>query len=241
MPLKRIAGQAFNILPDRMNLFMRYMTHVGNEGLELDESTLRSLRQATERNRLTDEGVEFGQKTQEERQKYIEQNFPKGATEQDFVRRFVEHGPGVPMSGPVSPYAGKDKGVTQTLGRFTATVNPDGSIRMQDTYDMENENEDPDLVTGKFQPRKALLKLRGIYDNEARAQLLNQVFRETGQADRQVMRPPMDNRSYGEKISTAGSSSTSSPLSEVARAAMYLAPFKPKPFDIDITLPPTSR
>ena len=112
MPLKRIAGQALNILPDRMNLWMRYMTHVGNEGLELDESTLRSLRQATERSRMTDEGVEFEKKTPEERLAYIEKNFPQGATEEDFVRRFVEHGPGVPTSGPVHPYAGRDKGVT---------------------------------------------------------------------------------------------------------------------------------
>ena len=48
MPFKRLAGQALNILPDRMNLFLRYMSGVGNEGLELDESTLRSLRRATE-------------------------------------------------------------------------------------------------------------------------------------------------------------------------------------------------
>ena len=46
--VKRLAGQALNILPDRMNLFLRYMSGVGNEGLELDESTLRSIRQATE-------------------------------------------------------------------------------------------------------------------------------------------------------------------------------------------------
>ncbi len=37
MPFKRLAGQALNILPDRMNLFLRYMSGVGNEGLELDE------------------------------------------------------------------------------------------------------------------------------------------------------------------------------------------------------------
>ena len=49
MPFKRLAGQALNILPDRMNLFLRYMSGVGNEGLELDESTLRSLRAATEK------------------------------------------------------------------------------------------------------------------------------------------------------------------------------------------------
>ena len=48
MPFKRAAGEVFNILPDRMNLFLRYMSGVGNEGLKLDDSTLRSIRQATE-------------------------------------------------------------------------------------------------------------------------------------------------------------------------------------------------
>ena len=48
MPFKRAAGEVFNILPDRMNLFLRYMSGVGTEGLKLDDSTLRSIRQATE-------------------------------------------------------------------------------------------------------------------------------------------------------------------------------------------------
>ena len=48
MPFKRAAGEVFSILPDRMNLFLRYMSGVGNEGLKLDDSTLRSIRQATE-------------------------------------------------------------------------------------------------------------------------------------------------------------------------------------------------
>ena len=152
-----------------------------------------------------------------------------------------KHGPGVPRSGPVDPYyqvGAKD--VTQTLGRFMADVKDDGSIRLTDTYDMVNEAEDPDLVSGSFRPDKAFLKLQGIYDPEARARLINQINIEQGN-EPPMMRPPMDNRGYQEKIKEGGASPTGSPLSQVARAAMYLAPFKPQPFDIDITIPPTTR
>tara|TARA_B100000085_G_scaffold228453_1_gene214434 strand:- start:75 stop:488 length:414 start_codon:yes stop_codon:yes gene_type:complete len=135
---------------------------------------------------------------------------------------------------------GTDKAVTQTLGRFMADVKDDGSIRVTDTYDMVNEAEDPDLVSGSFRPDKALLKLKGIYDPEARARLINQINIEQGN-EPPMGRPPMDSRGYREKIKAGGSSPTGSPLSQVARAAMYLAPFKPQPFDIDITIPPTTR
>ena len=91
-------------------------------------------------------------------------------------------------------------------------------------------------MSGSFRPRKALLKLQGIYDPEARARLNNQLNIENGRAP-SVMRPPMDDRSYKQKIKAGGNSATASPLSQVARAAMYLAPFKPKPYDIDITIP----
>ena len=75
-----------------------------------------------------------------------------------------------PRSGPVNPYFGEDKSVTNTLGRFTADVNPlENKMRITDTYDMENTSEDPDLVTGKFQPRKALNQIEAIW-NPAAAQ-----------------------------------------------------------------------
>ena len=46
--IKSAAGAGFNLLPDRMNLFARYLTGVGNTNLQLDPSTERSLIQATE-------------------------------------------------------------------------------------------------------------------------------------------------------------------------------------------------
>ena len=139
-------GKVFNSLPDRVNLFARYATRYGGRNLELDPSTLSDLRSAvSEQNRpyapgerikgVDDQGNEF-------------EGFTVGAPYQ---------GPIQPRSGPVNPYFGKDKSVTNTLGRFTADVNPlENKMRITDTYDMENTSEDPDLVTGKFQPRKAL-------------------------------------------------------------------------------------
>ena len=293
MPFNRLAGHALNILPDRMNLFLRYMSGVGNEGLELDESTLQSLRRATEQpdkiidyvdpkvaarrmfqmtpeqeanagqivaRFMTDErkqkNRELGlpeispmaqrakeslRKSKAVRSGNFDSLFPGGMRKEPLLMEISKHGPGVPRSGPVNPYfQGTDKDVTQTLGRFVADVNDDGSIRVTDTYDMVNEAEDPDLVSGSFRPHKAWLKLKGIYDPEANAKLINQINIEQGK-DAPMMRPPMDNRSYQEKIKAVGSSPTGSPLSQVARAAMYLAPFKPQPFDIDITIPPTTR
>lgn len=293
MPFKRLAGQALNILPDRMNLFLRYMSGVGNEGLKLDDSTLRSIRGATEQtdklvdyvdpkqaardmflmapedearfaeivarsqteerkqeNRalglpevtpLDQAAAESLRKSQAVRSGNFDSVFPEGLRQEPIQRTRFALGPGVPTSGPVDPYMFEsDKAVTQTLGRFMADVKDDGSIRVTDTYDMVNEAEDPDLVSGSFRPDKALLKLKGLYDPEARARLINQINIEQGN-EPPMGRPPMDNRSYQEKIKAGGSSPTGSPLSQVARAAMYLAPFKPQPFDIDITIPPTTR
>ena len=294
MPFKRLAGQALNILPDRMNLFLRYMSGVGNEGLELDESTLRSLRAATEKqdffveyvdpkevarrqflmspeqeaefaavaeraqteehkqeNRalglpevtpLDREAMEMLRKSRAVRRGDFDSLFPEGGLTKDPFRVLTpKAGPGIPTSGAVNPYMfGTDKAVTQTLGRFNADVKDDGSIRITDTYDMVNESEDPDLVSGSFRPDKALSRFRGIWDAEERARLINQINMEEGK-EPTMMRPPADNRSYGEKIESIGKDPTGSPLAMAARAAMYLAPFKPQPFDIDITIPPTTR
>jgi len=224
MPFKRFAGQALNILPDRMNLFLRYMSGVGNEGLELDDSTLRSVRQATERPPVLTEDVK-----QEDLPIEIRAMFPEG------TQRHTElAGPGIPTSGKHGAYGSGDKNVTQTLGRFEADVMDDGAVRVTDTYDMENEFEDPDLVSGKFQPDKALLQLQSIYSPEARVKMMEMSGPLTG-------RPPMDTRGYREQLEGSASSDTASPATAFARAGMYLSPFKPKPYDIDITIPPTSR
>ena len=220
MPFKRAAGEVFNILPDRMNLFLRYMSGVGDEGLELDKSTLRSIRQATERTPVVEERLKIPAFM--------------GKPSREVLVPGISHGPGLPTSGPHGSYGSGDKAVTQTLGRFNAEVMDDGSVRITDQYDMENEFEDPDLVSGKFQPKKALLQVQSIYDPEARAEII----RMSGQ---NVMRPPMDNRDYGQQFKDASKSDTSSPMTALARAALYLSPFKPKPFDIDVTIPPTTR
>tara|TARA_B100000035_G_scaffold290823_1_gene278244 strand:- start:11679 stop:12356 length:678 start_codon:yes stop_codon:yes gene_type:complete len=225
MPFNRLAGQALNILPDRMNLFLRYMSGVGNEGLELDESTLRSVRRATEKTPVVSKEVDISDVPFEIR----------GALEEGVpvFKHTPTMGPGVPTSGAHGSYGSGDKKVTQTLGRFNAEVLDDGGVRITDTYDMENEFEDPDLVSGKFQPKKALLQLQSIYSPEARREMM----RMTGKATV----PPMDQRDYGQQLKDASMSDTRSPATALARAAMYLSPYKPKPFDIDVIIPPTTR
>ena len=58
----------------------------------------------------------------------------------------------------------EQKEVIQTLGRFQSTPQAGGKyVNIRDTYDMVNPQEDPDLVSGKFQPIKGLSELgRGI-------------------------------------------------------------------------------
>ena len=128
-----------------------------------------------------------------------------------------------------------DKAVSQTLGRFNAEVKDDGAVRVTDTYDMVNEFEDPDLVSGKIQPKKALLQIQSIYSPDARAELARMRAGAPG------LRPPMDQRNYGEQLKDAAASDTNSPATALARAALYLSPLKPKPYEIDVTIPPTSR
>ena len=47
--VKRFASEIFNALPDRVNMFGRYMTGFGGEGLKLDKSTERALIAGTEK------------------------------------------------------------------------------------------------------------------------------------------------------------------------------------------------
>ena len=180
---KDVAAAGFNQLPDRGNLFLRYMTGLGNRNLDLDDSTLTSLRDATV-------------KPPEEA---IEQHV-HGPTGQEWS--VLKPGPWrfEPKSGAVDPYGrGYGTDVTHTLGRFTAGVNPDKTaITMTDTYDMENEIEDPDLVSGKFQPLKAGKAFLSSFHNDE---------------------------------------SNLTGASNIGRAIMYLSPFKPKPFPVDITVP----
>ena len=62
-----------------------------------------------------------------------------------------------------------------------ADVKDDGSIRVTDTYDMVNEAEDPDSGVWFISDlTRLLLKLKGLYDPEARARLINQINIEQG-------------------------------------------------------------
>ena len=101
-----------------------------------------------------------------------------------------------------------DKEVIQTLGRFQSTPQAGGKfVNIRDTYDMVNPQEDPDLVSGKFQPIKGLQELgRGIG---------GALSGNKGGV-------------YGFEVS---------PKTRLARAAMYFTPRKFKPFDINIDIP----
>ena len=104
-------------------------------------------------------------------------------------------------------------------------------LRMTDTYDMENEAEDPDLVSGRFQPLKAFNQLEAIY-NPAAAQ--RNFRRDASQR--------LPDQGYDlDRIKQGGYSSTTSPMTQIGRALLYLSPIKPKPFDIDVTVPVSGR
>ena len=144
---KNITASSFNQLPDRGNLFLRYMTGLGNRNLDLDDKTINSLRESTYKAPA---------------EAYKERVFgPTGEVYKEYQGGDWDW---KPRSGAVNPY-GKGYGseVTQTLGRFNAEVNPEKTnIRVTDTYDMVNEHEDPDLISGKFQPKKAV---KSAYDS----------------------------------------------------------------------------
>ena len=138
-------------------------------------------------------------------------------------------GPFQPGSGPVNPYSGSassftpEHSVSQTLGRFNAQVTPQG-VRVLDTYDMENEAEDPDLVSGQFQPMKALAEIKSMWDPTA------------GHLGSNVPAPERMTRYSRENIEKAGQSSTASPATALGRSLLYALPFKPRAFKIDYTI-----
>ena len=184
---KDVAAAGLNKLPDRGNLFLRYMTGLGNRNLDLDDSTLSGLRDST---------VGLPSELREERV-----HGPTGTTWDEAKPGPWAH---VPQSGAINPYGrGYGTDVTHTLGRFMSKVNPAKTlINLKDTYDMVNEVEDPDLVSGKFQPIKALGSLHGAVKNINFNSGLKGFYPE-----------------------------------EVARAGMYLSPWKPKPYEVNIDVP----
>tara|TARA_R100001591_G_C4328342_1_gene177396 strand:+ start:114 stop:863 length:750 start_codon:yes stop_codon:yes gene_type:complete len=229
--IKDRAADGLNMLPDRINLFGRYVTGIGNRRLQLDPSTERSIYAATEETPMS-----YRVPGEQER-KFAE---IAGFDLPERVPSGPILGPGVPTSGKKAPYntpidvqgvvtGTPDYGVTNTLGRFEAFVTP-GNINIRDTYDLENEIEDPDLVSGKFQPVKAIRTLRSAMDG----QLDFDPF--SGQIRRRVanqFNTGRENRGYRNN----SGSSTHSFMTQLGRSLLYALPYKPTPYDIDYNIP----
>jgi len=217
--VQSVAAEGFNMLPDRMNLFARYLTGVGNKNLKLDPSTERSLVQATEK---------YPTATVEVDKSLLPLEIATGNNIPSFFSMQAA-GPGVPMSGAANPYGSGDQTASQTLGRFNAEVTPT-TVRVRDVYDMENRSEDPDLVSGKFQPDKAYKTLRGALDPTKIYHPRLDKFQDIGH----MLTP--EQKQFGNYINQVGKSTTGSPMTDVARAAMYALPIKFKPYEIDYTI-----
>ena len=194
---KEFASKGFNKLPDSANLFLRYMTGVGGENLDLDDKTIEALRESTKQPSLEERKSFFENSSPLRRPDFmVAPDFASIPTSRDSARRFStltdartnfsRRGPvftpppsfrsimnpsfrleasNYPKSGAVDPYMGGFEGadkVQTTLGRFMSKVNPSlDTVNISDNYDMINEMEDPDLVSGKIQPIKAFKELFG--------------------------------------------------------------------------------
>jgi hypothetical protein len=250
---KALTGNLMNQLPDRVNLFGRYVTGIGNTNLQLDSSTLSGLRAAASPDPMAIGMVPNPFKVPEEilirLEKQLETGDPrnlnsplgdelkqivaegrKNRTSPDFLLRPVSaYGPGLPKSGAYQPYQNQSVGkeVTNTLGSFNAEVIPGKSIRFIDQYDMTNLSEDPDLVSGKFQPIKAIEEIQSIW-NPTKGGLNRSIP--------QFAKDKLGQGTYGD-IKTSSSSPTASPATVIGRALLYAMPWKPTPYSIDITVP----
>ena len=197
---KEFASKGFNKLPDSANLFLRYMTGVGGENLDLDDKTIKALRESTKQPSLEERKSFFENSSPLRRPDFmtVRPELASIVASRDSARRFstfdnartnfVRNGStfmtpppprfgrimnpnsllgasDYPKSGAVDPYMGGFEGadkVQTTLGRFMSKVNPSlDTVNISDTYDMINEMEDPDLVSGKIQPIKAFKELFG--------------------------------------------------------------------------------
>ena len=205
---KDFAAAGLNKLPANANLFLRYMTGLGDRNLDFNDEYLTNVREETKSADL-DSG-KFDREARDESGMLID--LPRITADGQFVSPDSKFRPlssftfpsDNPRSGTVDPYFGTNKDVIQSLGRFQSTVNPDGkTVNIKDRFDMINEFEDPDLVSGKIQPKKALKSfVSGI-------------------------------RGLGKNYKDF----TMSPKTEFARGLMYALPIKPKGFDIDVDIP----
>ena len=220
--LKSAAGAGLNLLPDRVNLFTRYLTGVGNSNLQLDRSTERSLINATEK-----PPVSMGMvRSWPDQRTAMEGDLSKSKMVEMPV---VAAGPGIPASGPTMPYMSGDQTASQTLGRFNAEVTPT-TVRVRDTYDMENDAEDPDLVSGKFQPGKAINLLRATFNPGLEFERRTGALRDVSHLLNN------EEKNFGNYMKIKGKNTTYSPMTEAARALMYALPVKFKPYGIDYTI-----
>jgi len=213
---KEFVSKGFNKLPGNANLFLRYMTGLGSEGLDLDDKTLTSIRETTKSADMPRKDGRFDREIRDELGRQI--NPPRQVLnpvtgqfdlidDPEIVRpmSFLDFPSDNPRSGAVNPYGTLNKDTIQTLGRFQSTVTPDGKfVNVKDTFDMRNPQEDPDLVSGKIQPLKALKSFAN------------------------ALRGLSGDPEYGFSMS---------PKTEFARGLMYTLPIKPKGFDINIDIP----
>jgi len=219
--VKSVIGGGMNMLPDRMNLFARYLTGVGNANLKLDPSTERSLVQATERPPM----AKMPMPVFDDERSAIAGVLSKMQMRDIPVPAI---GPGIPTSGP-TVYGQDNQAASQTLGRFNAQVTPT-SVRVTDTYDMVNEAEDPDLVSGKFQPGKAYKTLRAAFDPTKVYDPKLDKMRDIGH----LLTP--EEKDFKNYMARSGKNQFFSPMTSVARAAMYALPVEFKPYEIDYTI-----
>ena len=195
---KNLASSGLNKLSPSANLFLRYYTGLGSEGLDLKDDYLSKVREST--------------KSADMQSGRFDKEFINEEGDRVMGKRlsFLDFPSDLPRFGQVNPYGTGQKEIIQTLGRFQSTPQTGGKfVNIRDTYDMVNPQEDPDLVSGKFQPIKGLSEL-------GRA-LGGSIGGNKGGV-------------YGFEVS---------PKTRFARAAMYLTPRKFKPFNIDIDIPMT--
>ena len=149
---KNLASSGLNKLPPSANLFLRYYSGLGSEGLDFRDDYLDKVREST--------------KSADERSGRFDEEFINEEGDRVMGKRlsFLDFPSDLPRFGQVNPYGTGQKEIIQTLGRFQSTPQLDGKfVNIRDTYDMVNPQEDPDLVSGKFQPGKGLSEIaRGI-------------------------------------------------------------------------------
>ena len=134
------------------NLFLRYYTGLGSKGLDLKDDYLSNVRESTK-----SADMQSGRFDEE----FINE---KGDRVMGRKLSFLDFPSDLPRFGQVNPYGSGSKDVIHTLGRFQSTPQAGGKyVNIRDTYDMVNPQEDPDLVSGRYQPIKGLQELgRGI-------------------------------------------------------------------------------